>query len=141
MPYRELSSRGFKGAPPAELRRDLSGVTAWRAAVAALLLVISCGTSAGSGPMIHVENLDGPTARVVAWDGGPSVTVACGGSRTVGPQGAPSLPWHLTVYDASSGRVLFSHTVTGTIYLIIRSDRVLWGDQPGNGGPVPGGCH
>jgi hypothetical protein len=91
--------------------------------------------------MIHVENLDGPTARVVAWVGGPSVAVACGGSRTIGPQGAPSLPWNLTVYDASSGRVLFSHTVTGTIYLIIRSDRVLWGDQPGNGGPVPRGCH
>ena len=69
--------------------------------------------------------------------------VPCGGTSVVSPTGAPALPWDLEIYDANSSQVLFSHSVTesGDLYLVVRSGGVLWGTSPGNGGPVPQGCH
>lgn len=123
------------------MRRRLIGGSAWHAAVVASLILASCGTSADVGPTIYISNVDGPTARVVAWQGASAVIVTCASARTISSQGAPPLPWDLTVSDASTGRELFSHSVTGTLYLIVRSDGVLWGAEPGSGGPAPQGCH
>ena len=116
------------------------GRTVWPALVVLLFTLSSCGTSTELGPTIHVQNLDGPPAKVVPWEGAQAVAVNCGTNKTISPDGAPPLPWSLTVYDTSSGSVLFTHSVTGTLYLIIRAGGVLWGDEPGSGGPAPKGC-
>jgi hypothetical protein len=113
-------------------------------AILAAVLLTSCGgTASGPGPTVHIDNIDGPTVRLVAWSGAPAVVVPCGGTSVVPPTGAPALPWDLEVYNAANSQVLFSHSVAepGDLYLLVRSGGVLWGMSPGSGGPAPLGCH
>jgi len=114
------------------------------AAMVAATLLAACTTPSGAAPGIHIENVDGPAVRVVAWSGAPSVIVACGSGMTdVSLKGAPPLPWEFRIYDATTDRELFSKSVSsGTLYVIVRADGVLWGTEPGSGGPAPtGSCH
>ena len=109
------------------------------AAMVAATLLAACTTPFGAAPGIHIENIDGPAARVVAWSGAPSVVVACGSGMTdVSLEGAPPLPWNFRIYDATTDRQLFSKSLSSeTLYVIVRADRVLWGTEPGSGGPAP----
>jgi hypothetical protein len=103
-------------------------------------LVLALSGCWGGGPTIHVQNIDGPNARLVAWNGAVPVMIPCGGGAVVvPPTGAPPLPWDLKVYDATGGQVLFSHTVgdSGDFYILIRDGGVLWGTSQGSGGPAP----
>ena len=113
------------------------------AAVVAATFLVACTTPLGAAPGIHIENIDGPAARVVPWSGAPSVIVACGSGTDVSLQGAPPLPWDFKIYDATTDREMFSKSLgSGTLYVIVRSDGVLWGTEPGSGGPAPkGSCH
>jgi len=114
------------------------------AAMVAATLLAACTTPVGAAPGIHVENIDGPAARVVAWSGAPSVIVACGSGMTdVSLKGAPPFPWDFRIYDAATDRELFSKSLSfGTLYVIVRADGVLWGTEPGSGGPAPNAsCH
>jgi hypothetical protein len=109
------------------------------AAIVAATLLAACTTPFGAATGIHIENIDGPAARVVAWSAAPSVIVACGGGMTdLSVRGAPPLPWDFRIYDASTDRQLFSKSLSsGTLYVIVRADRVLSGTEPGSGGPAP----
>jgi hypothetical protein len=100
--------------------------------------------SAGSGPTVHIRNVDAPAVRVIAWSGADPVTVACGAVADISPKGAPQLPWNLAIYDAASNRQLFSKSVSNSaaLYLLIRSTGILWGNQePASLGPFNKGCH
>ena len=113
------------------------------AAVVAATFLAACTTPFGAAPGIHIENIDGPAARVVPWSGAPSVIVACGSGTDVSLRGAPPLPWEFRIYDATTDRQLFSKSLSSeTLYVIVRADGVLWGTEPGSGGPAPNAsCH
>jgi hypothetical protein len=113
------------------------------AAMVAATLLAACTTPLGGEPGIHIENIDGPAVRVVAWSGASSVMVACGSGTDLSLKGAPSLPWDFRIYDATTDQELFSKSLSsGTLYVVVRADGVLWGSQPGSGGPAPtGSCH
>jgi hypothetical protein len=117
--------------------------TSLAAAIVAVMLLAACTGPFGGGPGIHIQNIDGPKVRVVAWSGAPSVMVDCGRRTDVSLNGAPSPPWDFRIYDGTSNRELFSKSVSsGTLYVIVRADGVLWGTEPGSGGAAPvTGCH
>lgn len=93
------------------------------AAIVAATLLAACTTPFGAAPGIHVENIDGPAVRVVAWSGAPPVIVACGSGTDVSLKGAPSLPWEFRIYNATTDRELFSKSLSsGTLYVIVRAD-------------------
>jgi hypothetical protein len=116
-----------------------SGRSAWlAAAIVGATLLAACSTPFGAAPGIHVENIDGPAVRVVAWSGAPSIIVACGSGTDMSLKGAPPLPWEFRIYDATTARELFSKSLnSGTLYVMVRADRILWGTEPGSGGPAP----
>jgi hypothetical protein len=113
------------------------------AALVAATLLAACATPFGAEAGVHIENIDGPAVRVVAWSGAPSVMVACGSGTDLSLKGAPPLPWDFRIYDATTDQELFSKSLSsGTLYVVVRADGVLWGSQPGSGGPAPtGSCH
>lgn len=111
------------------------------AALVAVTFLVACTTPFGAAPGIHVVNIDGPAIRVIPWSGAPSVIVACGSRTDVPRQGAPPFPWDFRIYDAKTDREMFSKSLdSGTLYVIVRSGGVLWGTEPGSGGPAPSGA-
>jgi hypothetical protein len=80
-----------------------------------LVLVSRCAGGGGAGcgvalPWVHVINQDGPTISVRLYDGASPVIVPAGMERVIHPSfGASSLPpppWHLTVHETATGRVM-----------------------------------
>ncbi len=141
---RVLGRPGQPGSPLAASCLPRAGrSTSLGAAIVAVMLLAACTGPFGAGSGIHIQNIDGPKVRIVAWSGAPSIMVDCGSGTEVSLNGAPSPPWDFRIYDATTDRELFSKSVSsGTLYVIVRADGVLWGSEPGSGGPAPtAGCH
>ena len=106
--------------------------------VASAVLLSSCIPFGLASTGIHLQNIDGPAVHVVTWRGGPSVTMDCGHNADLSDSGAPA-SWDLVIVEASSGKQLFLHQLSGSqpLYVIVRADGVLWGTEQGSGGPAP----
>lgn len=106
----------WRSARKSSIRR--TGWPGMRRAVPLLTgLVLAAGcASGGEGacgvalPWVHVINQDEPTITVHLYDGAAPVLIPTDTERVVHPSfGTPSLPsppWHLTVRDAATGRLI-----------------------------------
>src|SRR5438034_4080034 len=96
---------------------------------------VSKGCSVGGVaiPLVHVANVDGLLVDVSVWQGMSPVPVATGTERSIFPtkdNPAPPPPWHLTIWESTSGKVLLVRDVTrdeAQLAVTIRSSGITVG--------------
>jgi hypothetical protein len=125
-------ARSFGGS-----KVDRSSRSAPVAFLAGLLTIVllSCQASPAPSARLHIDNIDGPTAKVVI-DGVLVATVACGQSTTAALPG--HAPWQVAVIDAAGTELLRQNLAYASDQeLLIRADGVETGSWPAQGGPAP----